>query len=89
VDFCGDMRTDFAIFERLQNIVFTHEEYRQKAVHYPDHPLHGEFIETIKDPIFRAPRVWHDFDYDGVQNMTSEEARKRARVVGGTRELIR
>ena len=79
VDFCAGMRADFAIFERLQNIAFTHEEYRRKAVHYPDHPLYGEFIEIIKDPIFRTKQVWHDFDYPGVEKMSSQEARDRLR----------
>jgi len=79
VEFCASMNADFAIFERLQNIAFTHEEYQRKAVHYPDHPLYGEFIKVIKDPIFRTKRVWHDFDYPGVENMTAEEARSRLR----------
>jgi len=79
VEFCASMNADFAIFERLQNIAFTHDEYRRKAVHYPDHPLYDEFIEVIKDPIFRSKRVWHDFDYPGVENMTAEEARSRLR----------
>jgi hypothetical protein len=79
VDFCASMNADFAIFERLQNIAFTHEEYRRKAVHYPDHPLYAEFIDIIKDPIFRTKRVWHDFDYPGVENMSAEEARRRVR----------
>ena len=77
VAFCADMNADFAIFERLQNIAFTHEEFRRKAVHYPDHPLYEEFIGIIRDPVFRAKRVWHDFDYPGVENMSGEEARQR------------
>ncbi len=77
VDFCIDMAGDFVIFERLQNIAFSNEEYRRKAVHYPDHPLYAEFIEVIKDPVFRTKRVWHDFDYDGVEKMSGEDARRR------------
>jgi hypothetical protein len=77
IDFCAGMRADLTIFERLQNIVFSHQEFRQKAVHYPDHPLYSAFIEVVRDPIFRTPFVWHDFDYEGVQNMSSEEAIKR------------
>jgi hypothetical protein len=77
VEFCDEMRADFSIFERLQNIAFTQEEYRRKAVHYPDHPLYGEFIEVIKDPAFRKQRVVHDFDYDGVDNLSRDEARQR------------
>jgi MoaA/NifB/PqqE/SkfB family radical SAM enzyme len=77
IDFCTEMHADFAIFERLQNIAFAEQEYRQKAVHYPDHPLYREFIALIKDPAFRSTRVWHDFDYPGVDNMSREEARER------------
>jgi hypothetical protein len=79
VEFCASMNADFAIFERLQNIAFSHEEYRRKAVHYPDHPLYRDFIEVIKDPIFRTKQVWHDFDYPGVDKMSPEEARSRLR----------
>lgn len=75
--FCDEMHADFAIFERLQNIAFTDEEYRNKAVHRVDHSFYGEFIEVVKDPLFRTSRVWHDFDYDGVDNLSREEARQR------------
>jgi hypothetical protein len=64
VEFCDDMGADLAIFERLQNRVFPDEEFRQKAVHHPDHSLYPEFVEVIKDPVFRSERVWHDFDYE-------------------------
>jgi hypothetical protein len=33
LDFCDDMNADFAMFERLLNMVFSDREYRQKAVH--------------------------------------------------------
>ena len=81
VDFCDEMLADFAIFERLQNIAFTHEEYKARAVHYPDHALYAEFIEIIRDPVFRAKRVWHDFDYPGVENMSAAEARERLTAI--------
>jgi hypothetical protein len=77
VDFCDEMSADFTMFERLQNIAFTTGEFKRKAVHFADHPLYEEFIEVIKDPIFRARRVFHDFDYDGVEKMSGEEARAR------------
>jgi hypothetical protein len=78
VDFCGSMNCDFAIFERLQNICFTADEYRQKAVHYPDHPLYAELLRIVSNPVFASPRVWHDFDYEGGAKMSSEDARNRA-----------
>ena len=77
VAFCDEMHADFAQFERLQNIAFTHEEYRRKAVHYPDHPLYDEFLGVIKDPIFRSLRVAHDFDFGGVEKLTRDEERLR------------
>jgi MoaA/NifB/PqqE/SkfB family radical SAM enzyme len=89
VDFCAQMNADFAVFERLQNIAFTHEEYRRKAVHHPDHSLYVEFIEVIRGPIFRRRCVWHDFDYPGVENMSREEARRRYRRSGGAAATLR
>ena len=83
VDFCISMNCDYAIFERLQNICFTAEEFRSKAVHLPDHPLHSEFLAVVSDPIFASPRVWHDFDYEGAAMLASEEARKRFIQVAG------
>ena len=86
MDFCAEMNADYAIFERLQNIAFSHEEFRAKAVHFPDHPLYSEFISVIRDPVFRSHRAWHDFDYPGVENMASEDA--RARVGTATLERV-
>jgi Iron-sulfur cluster-binding domain len=78
VTFCENMSCDFAIFERLQNLgAFTHDEFRSKAVHHTTHPLYAEFIELIKDPAFRDTKVWHDFDYEGVVNMSHDEAASR------------
>jgi MoaA/NifB/PqqE/SkfB family radical SAM enzyme len=77
LDFCDDMKADFAIFERLLNIAFSDRDYRQKAVHLSGHPQHEEFLAVIRDPIFRAWCVWHDFDYPGVENLAAEEAKRR------------
>jgi hypothetical protein len=77
VAFGDEMCADFVIFERLQNIAFTHDEFRQKAVHQPDHPFYGDFIAVIRDPVFRTRRVIHDFDYGDVENLSREEARAR------------
>lgn len=85
VEFCASMNCDFSIFERLQNIVFSPDEYRHKAVHYRDHPLHAEFLDVVGNPIFADARVFHDFDYDGAAKMASDDARKRlARLAGAT-----
>jgi hypothetical protein len=77
VGFCEEAHADFAIFERLQNIAFTEDEYSRNAVQFPAHPFYDEFIDLIKDPAFRTSRVWHDFDFEGVDNMSREEAWQR------------
>ena len=78
VAYCERYNADFAIFERLQNLgAFTDAEFRERAVHIPGHPLYEEFLAVIRDPIFRSKRVWHDFDYPGVENMSADEARAR------------
>jgi hypothetical protein len=80
IEFSASMNCDFAIFERLQNLgAFTDSEYRERAVHHSDHPLHAEFINVISGPIFRGNNVWHDFDYPGVVNMSREDAWDRVR----------
>ena len=65
VDFCAEMHADYAIFERLHNIAFTAEEYREKAVHYPSHRLYDEFISITNHPKLSDPRSLHDFDFPG------------------------
>jgi len=77
IQFCDEMHADFAVFERLHKGGFVRAEFLHKAVHYSNHPLYCKFIEVIKDPIFKSWRVYHDFDYDGVNNMSREEARER------------
>jgi hypothetical protein len=78
VEFCESMNCDFVIFERLQNLgAFTDLEFRQKAVHLPEHPLHAEFLDVVRNPIFRTRTVWHDFDYEGVELLSRDEVRKR------------
>jgi MoaA/NifB/PqqE/SkfB family radical SAM enzyme len=80
VEFCERMNADFAIFERLQKLALTGEEFKDKAVHQPSHPLYREFIDVVRDPIFRAKRVWHDFDFPGVEKMSEEEALERSQA---------
>lgn len=79
VDFCAEMHADYAIFERLQNITFTPEEYREKAVHFPTHRLHSEFIDVINHPKLSDARCWHDFDYPGFQGQAPKLSQIEAR----------
>jgi MoaA/NifB/PqqE/SkfB family radical SAM enzyme len=75
VDMVRSVQADFAIFQRLQNMgAFSQEEYLQKAVHRPEHPLHREFLRVIDAPVFRDPgRVQHDFDFLGREGPSEEE----------------
>ena len=57
--------------------MFTHDEYRYKAVHHTTDPPYAEFIDLIKDPAFRDTKVWHDFDHEGVISMSHDEAASR------------
>lgn len=82
IDFCAEMRADYAIFERLQNITFTPEDFRERAVHFHTHRLHNEFIDVINHPKMGDPRCWHDFDYPGFRGqapkMSQIESRRKS-----------
>jgi hypothetical protein len=67
VEFGRGFNADFVIFERLQNLgAYSWDEFRSKAVHISDHPLHPEFLEIVRDPLFGQKDVWHDFEWEGV-----------------------
>ena len=61
----------------MNHICFSVDEYRQKAVHFPDHPFHAEFLGIVANPIFASTRVWHDFDYEGAAKLAEKQARLR------------
>jgi glycosyltransferase involved in cell wall biosynthesis/MoaA/NifB/PqqE/SkfB family radical SAM enzyme len=49
---------DEVLFARLTNWgTFTEEEFRDRAVHLPNHPDHGVFVEHLGDPIFHSAPV--------------------------------
>jgi hypothetical protein len=82
------------IFERLQNLgAFTWDEFREKAVHLSEHPLHAEFLAVIANPIFGQRAVWHDFEWEGAAKMSEDDARARVafrnRAVYGTADGTR
>jgi Iron-sulfur cluster-binding domain len=78
VYFARGFNCDFVIFERLQNLgTFTNEEYRARAVHLSDHELHAEFLAMIRDPVFRQPCVWHEFEWEGTVDHHTAEERQR------------
>lgn len=78
VDFGKSFNADFVIFERLQNLgAYSWEEFRSKAVHLSDHPLHSEFLDVVRDPLFGRAMVWHDFEWEGVAKLNEENALAR------------
>ncbi|MES9996759.1 SPASM domain-containing protein [Desulfovibrio aminophilus] len=78
VDFCTSFGADFVIFERLQNLgTFTQEQFCERAVHRPDHPLHAEFLAIISDKRLSDIRTWNDFDYHGYKTIDRDTATKR------------
>jgi MoaA/NifB/PqqE/SkfB family radical SAM enzyme len=49
---------DIVYFGQLTNWgTFSDGEFRSRAVHFPRHPLHAEFLEVLRDPLFEDPRV--------------------------------
>jgi len=78
VDFAKSFNCDFVIFERLQNLgAFTWEEFRERAVHLSEHPLHDEFLTIVSNPTFGQQAVWHDFEWEGAAKLSEAEARAR------------
>ena len=67
------------MFERLQNLgAFNWEEFKNRAVHLSDHPLHAEFRQLINNSIFDNMMVWHDFEWDErASKISSAEALER------------
>jgi len=65
--FCRSFGFDRIIFEPLQNVgAFTDQEFRDRAVHKPYHPLFSEFLKVIRRPIFKQSDISHDFsNYEG------------------------
>ncbi|MBE7443827.1 MAG: SPASM domain-containing protein [Planctomycetia bacterium] len=49
---------DTVYFSQLVNYgTYSEEEYRNRAIHFPAHPRHSEFIDILKDEIFKEPIV--------------------------------
>ena len=51
------VKADQVIFIQLANGTFSQEVYKQRAVHQPSHPRHGELLEVLKNPLLRMPMV--------------------------------
>lgn len=58
VEFGREMGVTEVLFEKLMNLgSFTDEEYLEKAVHQPGHPLYPEFLRIKDDPIMQGSGV--------------------------------
>lgn len=51
------VHADEVIFIQLANGTFSEEVYKQRAVHQPAHPRHGELLEVLKNPLLQMPMV--------------------------------
>jgi MoaA/NifB/PqqE/SkfB family radical SAM enzyme len=52
------LSVDRVSFFKLENIgTYSEDDYRSRNVVDPHHPLHAEFLETIRDPILGSPIV--------------------------------
>lgn len=79
IEFAKSYNCDFVMFERLQNLgAFNWDEFKERAVHLDDHPLHAEFRKIVLDPVFDHIMVWHDFEWDErASKITPDEALER------------
>jgi MoaA/NifB/PqqE/SkfB family radical SAM enzyme len=57
-----NVSADFICFKQIVNWgTYSEEDYLGRAVQIASHPLHNEFVQTIKDPVFRISNVYmHD-----------------------------
>lgn len=65
---------DTVYFSQIVNWgTFSDQEFNERAVHFPTHPLHNEFKRVLQDPIFNLP-----FVYTG--NLTGIKELSRAEI---------
>ncbi|NHQ85784.1 hypothetical protein HA050_06580 [Iodobacter sp. HSC-16F04] len=54
ISLVNDLGFDMAKFTKLDNWgTFESDDYLQRAVHLPDHPLHKEYLEILKNPLLQ------------------------------------
>jgi MoaA/NifB/PqqE/SkfB family radical SAM enzyme len=62
VDMCHALDPEsYVIFEKLEKMALTAEEYAAMAVHHPLHPLHEAFLEITRQPKFKSDLIAADF----------------------------
>jgi sulfatase maturation enzyme AslB (radical SAM superfamily) len=58
VDFALGLKNVKVHFQRIINWgTFTEAEFKSHAIYHTDHPEHKDFIEVLKNPLFRNPAV--------------------------------
>lgn len=58
VNLCKNFGFDLVIFSTIRNWgTFSSEDFADHAVHFSSHPEHSNFLNILKDPIFREPVV--------------------------------
>jgi hypothetical protein len=83
VRFARSFNCDYVLFERLQNLgAFSWDQFRERAVHLNNHPLHADFLQVVSNPIFGERDVWHDFEWEGVASLSTADTESRVRFEG-------
>ncbi|HEY1856516.1 SPASM domain-containing protein [Acidocella sp.] len=58
VEMAERLHVDEIAFFKLENVgTYSEDEYRQRNIAEPSHPLHSEFLDVLRDPIFASPIV--------------------------------
>lgn len=53
-----EVGADFVFFQQLVNWgTFSREAFMERAVHFPSHPRHAAFLETLRDPRLASPLI--------------------------------
>jgi MoaA/NifB/PqqE/SkfB family radical SAM enzyme len=58
VEMAERLHVDEIAFFKLENVgTYSEDEYRQRNIVEPSHPLHNEFLDVLRDSIFASPMV--------------------------------
>jgi MoaA/NifB/PqqE/SkfB family radical SAM enzyme len=80
---------DVAYFSQLVNWgTFSDEEFRRRAIHFPDHPRYREFLELLQSEVFDDPVVYLG-NLTAVRNAGRSPRRGFVRLKRALREKVR
>jgi wyosine [tRNA(Phe)-imidazoG37] synthetase (radical SAM superfamily) len=58
IEMAERLHVDAVQFFKLENVgTYSEDEYRQRNIVEPSHPLHSEFLDVLRDPRFASPIV--------------------------------